>query len=112
MKALHSGQRNADAEALGQRKRQRSEMQSLEDEIARLRVITEAMWELMSEVTGLTVEQLGIRIYEVDMDDGRADGRKTHPMVDCMKCQAKIDQSDKNCTYCGEPAPARSPFAF
>lgn len=112
MKALHSSHRNASAAASIQRKRQRSEIQDLEDEIARLRLITEAMWELMSEVTGLTLVQLTTRITEVDMDDGKADGRKLHPMVDCVNCHAKIDHSAKNCTYCGEKAPSRNPFAF
>lgn len=112
MKALHSSQRSAAAETISQRKRQRSEFQNLEDELAKLRLITEAMWELTSEVTGLSIEQLARRIEEVDMDDGRADGRKVHPMLNCTSCHAKVDHSSKICTYCGVPAPARSPFAF
>ena len=112
VKAIQSSQRAAEHQALSQRKRQRIEIQDLEDEIARLKLICESMWELVSEVTGLTTEQLATRIKEVDMDDGQIDGRKVHPMADCPSCQSKIDHSSHICTYCGGPAPDRSPFAF
>lgn len=112
LKAIQSGQRNANSEALSLRKRQRSEMQDIEDEMARLKLICEAMWELVSEVTGLTPEQLTTRIYEVDLDDGQADGRKIHALADCISCGAKIAHHSPICTFCSEPAPQRNPFAF
>lgn len=111
IKAFQSSQRSAVAEALHHRKRQRTELESLEDEIAHLRLITESLWELVSEVTGITNEQLVQRINEVDMDDGKLDGRKEHPPADCRTCHSKIPHNMSVCTYCGEPAPARSPFA-
>jgi len=112
MKAFQSAQRSASTEAQHMRKRQRLELEGLEEEIAHLRLITESLWELVSEVTGLTTEQLVQRINEVDMDDGKLDGRKVHPPVDCTGCHAKIAPGVSTCSYCGEPAPPRSPFAI
>ncbi len=112
MKAVHSAQRAAQHEAQTNRTRQRSQYEDLEDQIARLKLICESMWELTSEVTGLTAEQLEQRIHEVDMDDGQADGRKVHAAAKCAQCDSMIPSRSKVCTYCSAPAPSRSPFAF
>lgn len=112
MKAIQSVQRSAQSEAELGRKRQRAETQDLEDQIDRLKLICESMWELMSEVTGLTNEQLEQRIHEVDMDDGKADGRKVHPPAPCTTCDSMIPSTAKVCAFCSAPAPSRSPFAF
>lgn len=112
MKAVHSAQRASQHEAQTNRDRQRAQFEELEDQIARLKLICESMWELMSEVTGLTTEQLEQRISEVDMDDGQADGRKVHAATACTQCDSMIPSRSKVCTYCSAPAPQRSPFAY
>lgn len=112
MKAVHSAQRAAGHEAQATRKRQRAQYEDLEDQIVGLKLICESMWELMSEVTGLTTEQLEQRIHEVDLDDGQADGRKVHAATACAQCNSMVPSTAKVCTYCSAPAPNRSPFAF
>lgn len=112
MKAVHSAQRAAQHEDQTNRARQRAQFENLEDQISRLKLIVESMWELMSEVTGLTTEQLEQRISEVDMDDGQADGRKVHAAAMCTQCDSMIPSRSKVCTYCSAPAPLRSPFAY
>jgi hypothetical protein len=112
MKAVHSAQRATQQEAQSNRARQRSQFEDLEDQISRLKLVCESMWELMSQVTGLTAEQLEQRIHEVDLDDGQADGRKVHAAAMCTQCESMIPSRSKVCTYCSAPAPSRGPFAF
>ncbi len=76
----------------------------------RLAMLCEAMWTLMSEKLSVTDEELIDRINEIDLRDGKLDGRvaRDGPMV-CHKCERPIAERFPKCMYCGAPV-ARSPF--
>lgn len=52
-------------------------IRELEDEVAQLTIILEALIEHLSEGGGLSREQLASKIAEIDMRDGVADGKIT-----------------------------------
>lgn len=73
------------------------------DELARLELVCEAMWELVKEKTGLVDDDLLAKMAELDLTDGVADGKKAKggPVV-CPKCNRPNSRRHDFCIYCGE----------
>ncbi|HOA96627.1 zinc ribbon domain-containing protein [Acetivibrio saccincola] len=77
------------------------------DPIERQMIISEAIWELLKEKTGLTDEDLVKKVREIDLRDGVLDGRvKPEPPVACPKCNKKMKKGSSTCVYCGHIIPA------
>ncbi|HKQ57445.1 MAG TPA: hypothetical protein VJY35_06220 [Candidatus Eisenbacteria bacterium] len=106
---LKSRQRSGESIADSVLERSRDRDAKLDDKIERLALVTEAMWELLSEQTNVTVADLAARIRELDAKDGKMDGRRgpppDAPKVYCTACQAVVPHGRKDCQFCGAPAP-------
>ncbi len=71
--------------------------------IERLYMVVQAMWELLAEKTGLTHADLDAKVKEIDLRDGRLDGKdstQTIPCV-CKQCGRTILSGLTSCTWCG-----------
>ena len=79
-------------------------VRSLEQRIDRLSLINMAMWELVSEKLGLTDDQLNEKIKEIDLSDGRLDGKVRVPVQQCPKCGKSLSKRHARCLYCGTPS--------
>lgn len=82
------------------------------DALERLALVNQAMWELLHEHVGISEQELIDKVNEIDLRDGKADGRlvpasRTHQ---CGKCNRTFNSQRRACIYCGEPAPPQSPF--
>ena len=89
----------------------------LEDRLDRLVLLTEAMWELLSQRFGLTVDDLVAHVREVDGRDGRYDGRRAPRVAPerhrCSSCDAVVPAGAAACQFCGTPAPpSGDPFSL
>ena len=71
------------------------------DRLDRLTLITHAMWELMAERLGLSHESLLARIEEIDLRDGKKDGKLSQTGVSCRACSRISHRRHSNCLYCG-----------
>lgn len=69
--------------------------------LERLSLISQAMWEMLRERAEFTDQQLMDRILEVDLRDGKADGKMAARIVDCHHCKAKTNSRRANCIMCG-----------
>jgi hypothetical protein len=88
-----------------------SHSEALEARCDRLAVLCEAMWTLLRDQLNLTDEQLLDRINEVDLTDGRLDGKvERGSAITCHKCNRNVARKFAKCMYCGEPL-AHDPFA-
>jgi hypothetical protein len=77
------------------------------DPIERQMIISEAIWELLKEKTGLTDKDLVNKVREIDLRDGVLDGRvRPKPPIACPKCGKKMDKTSSTCIYCGQNIPA------
>ena len=91
--------------------RLREDVQRMRGDIERLLMITEALWGMVKEQHGYADEELFRRITEIDLSDGRADGRVApSPAEMCSACGRKVAKHRPLCLYCGHPLVA-DPFA-
>ncbi len=82
----------------------RTAAEKTELEVEKLRLVVEAMWRIMQEEHGYTDRQLMAKMAELDMADGKLDGRKktSNLPAQCPKCHRKTAKSNPRCMYCGE----------
>jgi hypothetical protein len=83
---------------------QRAEQQVkiLEANLAKTMMICEALWELLSERTGLTEQEFYQKILDVDMRAGVQDNRNQRKAVKCPNCNRTVSGRHPACMYCGE----------
>ena len=70
----------------------------------------EAMWTLLREKLGLSDLELVERINELDLSDGKLDGRVRKTPVSCPSCGRTMSRKFTKCMYCGQ-AVVHDPFA-
>jgi uncharacterized protein YhdP len=68
-----------------------------------------AMWELLSEKLGVKDDQLMAKIEEIDLRDGKLDGRIAGVKQACRGCGRTNNAKRGKCLYCGTILP-RAPF--
>lgn len=88
----------------------RDEMRYLVDAIDRVLLVNRAMWELLSERTNLTEKDLVAKVTEVDLRDGKEDGRLRTDVRKCAKCARTLHKRHLQCLYCGATDTAPDPF--
>lgn len=78
--------------------------------IDRLVLVNRAAWELERDALGLTDRQLAEKCRELDLKDGRLDGRLSSKAKTCDGCGRVITSGRLTCTYCTAPVNSGSPF--
>jgi rRNA maturation endonuclease Nob1 len=68
------------------------------------------MWELIRERTALSEEDLERKMLEVDMRDGRADGKIDLQILTCDACGQKTNSKRSVCVMCGAPVKRATQF--
>lgn len=68
-----------------------------------LSLACQAMWELLRDRTDLCDDDIQERMKEIDMRDGREDGRLKGSPLDCPGCGRPTNTRRKCCMYCGKP---------
>ena len=88
----------------------RSRVEHLQLDVEKLLMITEVLWTVLKEKHGYSDEDLISRIHEIDMRDGKLDGKvaKQGPLL-CPKCNRTLIGKRPICLYCGMPI-ALDPF--
>ena len=56
---------------------------------------------LVQEKTGLTEEELMERVKQIDLLDGKEDGRITPQVARCSNCGRVMNPRHTRCLYCG-----------
>ena len=71
-------------------------------QVERLELVCHALWELLSASTGATDEQLLAKVREIDLRDGRLDGKLASRTATCSSCGRQFNIRHPACLYCGE----------
>lgn len=98
--AYHAGQAASSASAKA--RRATTEVNLLGADIEKLLMITEALWTVLKEKHGYTDDDLIRRITEIDIRDGKLDGKVAKsPPVECHRCGRTALGRHPACLYCG-----------
>lgn len=85
---------------------------ALNSQLETLILANQAMWELLSERAELTETDLINKMNEVDLRDGKLDGKIEKKVVkNCEDCGHKISNQRTVCYWCGSELPKKSPFS-
>ena len=86
-------------------------VEELEQRVETLILANMAMWSILKDRLGVTDEQLAQRVKEIDLMDGKLDGRAgggaaganaaTGNVIRCSACQRAMPARHKVCMYCG-----------
>lgn len=70
----------------------------------------EALWTFVRDKLGVTEQEMIDRINQLDLSDGKFDGKIRKSPVTCPKCRRNLAPRFERCLYCGEPL-KKQPFA-
>lgn len=86
------------------------EVEQLERQVDRLALLARGMWELACERTGVTDADLRRKCDEIDLRDGKQDGRLTAVAATCRACGRKTSARFGHCMTCGAKLVGVGPF--
>ena len=75
--------------------------EKLESKIESLALTCQAMFEILEARDGLTKEMLAAKMEEIDLRDGKLDGRMSPPKKSCVQCGRRTSKTRSKCLYCG-----------
>lgn len=79
-----------------------AKLERMERQLDRVTIACQAMWEIIRDRGGATESMLKAKIEEIDLRDGRKDGKISGTVFECPSCGAKTNSKRKNCVICGE----------
>lgn len=97
---IHNAQQTASRAEL-KAENSRHYFQLLEGKISSLALACQSLWEVLEEHTDITREQLLEKMEEVDLRDGRKDGKLSPTVDQCASCGRKTSRRRSICLYCG-----------
>ena len=89
---------------------QNDRVRELEFTVQRMALASQAMWELLRSRFEMDEEDLLARIKEIDLRDGRLDGRMQAQASKCSNCGRLTNAKNPRCIYCGSPV--KQPHVF
>lgn len=98
--AVTSAERRATAsEYTAQRARE--EIRQLEARVDKLTMIAAAMWTILKETSNSSDDRLAHVVQQIDLSDGKLDGRVRQDARACPKCGRMVAPRHERCIYCG-----------
>ena len=98
------------ARAAGDARSARRSVDELEARIDRVMLVCEAMWSLLRDKLGMSETELLDRVNDLDLSDGKLDGKVRRTGHKCPACGRVIGPRFPICMYCGQ-AVQHHPFA-
>lgn len=80
----------------------KSGIDDVETRLDRALMACEAMWTIMRDKLDLTDTQLLDRINEIDLSDGKLDGKVRKVAFACPSCGRTIARRMSKCMYCNQ----------
>lgn len=77
------------------------QIRELEFSLQRMAIASQAMWEILRSRLEITESELLEKINEIDLRDGKQDGRMSPSVTACPKCSRKLNTKNTRCICCG-----------
>jgi len=92
----------ASAQAREMANRTETGIRLVQHDVERLFMIAEALWSLLKEQHGYTDDELAARVTQIDMRDGKLDGKvASNGVKTCPSCNRPLSKKHLSCMYCG-----------
>ena len=82
-----------------------NEVLRLESKIDGLAMICQALFEILRDKGGISQEEVEEKIREIDLRDGREDGRIAGRPTECPQCRRPAHTRQRVCMYCSAAIP-------
>ena len=77
-------------------------IKDLEEKVDRLSLLCHALFEELERATGFSEEKLKEKMTQIDLRDGREDGKYDPVMgAGCPDCGRQVKKTRRNCFWCG-----------
>jgi hypothetical protein len=86
------------------------EIQVIHKRIDRLKLVCNAMWEMIRDNTSITEDDVLAKVKEIDARDGLVDGRHSPSASNCRNCGRTVQKGQEKCQYCGTQVGFESVF--
>ena len=96
------------ADALQESRLLKNRIQQLEETVERLSLAAIAVAEILRDRLGVTEAEIEAKVQEIDLRDGKLDGRLRAPTNDCESCHHTNSPNRSKCLYCGAALPSSS----
>jgi hypothetical protein len=97
-------------DAARQAREAQSQAAEVEAKCDRALLVCEALWTILRDKFGVSEEELVQRVNDIDLTDGRLDGKVRKPKAhSCPSCGRTIAKRFPKCIYCGQPV-VHDPF--
>lgn len=98
------------AQTDGKVDRVQSETVQLQRQIDKMALVSQALFELLKEKTGITDAELRRKIREVDQRDGFEDSKVSGKPLKCPKCGGVVTVGALKCQTCAATIAPRYPY--
>ena len=78
-----------------------AKIERAEKKLESLALACQSLWEIIREHTDLTDDDLMAKMEEVDLRDGKKDGRMSPQAAACLNCHRRTSRRRSTCLYCG-----------
>lgn len=75
--------------------------ETLNRRLDRAMLAIESLSELLRDRLGISREEIHLRMEEIDLRDGKLDGRLAPGVVSCAVCDRPNSKQSRQCVYCG-----------
>jgi hypothetical protein len=83
-----------------------AQLMAIRSRLDALELACAGLWELLKEKAGYSDEEIAAYIREVDMRDGKLDGRANAEHTTCPSCGRRLlAHGHKKCLWCGAELP-------
>jgi rRNA maturation endonuclease Nob1 len=97
---IHSTSRDANA-AKKEARDALSQISRLQASVSKLTLINKALWEMLKKELGKEDSELFELVKEIDLRDGKLDGKISRDVKKCHQCGRIINRRHQRCLYCG-----------
>jgi len=88
----------------------KAETRELRRLVNKLMLVTQALWEIVAETNNLDNKLLIQKVNEVDLRDGKLDGKLKRAIQKCASCGRTLHKEHSRCLYCGSENLQAGPF--